>query len=152
MESSVILRVELSKKLVNTSSGGDLESVIPDGDWRGSSGYAEGFQMTASSGLNSSTDLNRIYVTHGLMITLPMKQLILWPLKKKFWPAKSHSAQCHHVVTISWFRESMQDPKSAKKFLTPFHWKLELDKSVLHHKVTSKTTAHLSAPDFAQIY
>ena len=59
IENFVIPRVELAMRSVNASSGHGVGSVLDpnQGDFLGN---IEGLQMTASSKINSHTDLNRI--------------------------------------------------------------------------------------------
>ena len=68
LENLVIPRVELAMKSVNASSGRRVDSVVLDCDQRDFSGNIEGLQMTASSRVNSHTDLNRIDETRGNII------------------------------------------------------------------------------------
>ena len=64
MENLVILKVELLKKsVVKASSGRDFVSIVPDPDQRDFTGNIEGLQMTASSRMNSNTNLNKIVET-----------------------------------------------------------------------------------------
>ena len=65
MESLMIPWVELAINVVNASSGRDADSVMPDPDQRDFSGNIKGLQMTASSRMNSNTDLNKIDETRG---------------------------------------------------------------------------------------
>ena len=74
MESLVIMWLELAIKSVNASSGLDPENFVFDSSQRDSSGNMEGLQMTASSRINSNTDLNRIDETRG-NITLEVGEL-----------------------------------------------------------------------------
>ena len=46
-ERLVIPRVDLAMKSVNTFSGRDIDSIVPDPDQRNFSGNIEGLQMTA---------------------------------------------------------------------------------------------------------
>ena len=65
IESLIIPRVELAMKLVNASYGYGVDSVVLEPDQRDFSGNMEGFQMTASSRINSHTDIDRIDETRG---------------------------------------------------------------------------------------
>ena len=65
IENLVIPRVELEIKSVNASSGHGLGSFVFDHGHRDSPGSIEGLRMTASSRINSHTDLNRIDETRG---------------------------------------------------------------------------------------
>ena len=60
MESLVIPMVDLAMKLVEAPSSEDADSFVPKSDQRIFSGSVEGVQMTASSRLNSKTELKKI--------------------------------------------------------------------------------------------
>ena len=65
IENLVTPRVELVIKTVNASSGLGVGSAVSDPDQRDFSGNIDGLEMTASSGINSHTDLKRIDETRG---------------------------------------------------------------------------------------
>ena len=52
-------------KSINTSSGRDVLSVLPDPDHKVFSGIVESLQMTTSGRINSNTDLSKIDETRG---------------------------------------------------------------------------------------
>ena len=60
IQNLAIPRVELAVKPVNALAGNGDGSVVLDPDERECWGKVEGLQMTASSRINSRTDLNRI--------------------------------------------------------------------------------------------
>ena len=64
-ESLAIARVELAMKSANASSKRSVDGNVLELDQRDFSGNIEGLQMTASSRINSRTDLNRIEETRG---------------------------------------------------------------------------------------
>ena len=57
--------VELAMKSANASSGRSVDGNVLEPERRYFSGNIEGLQMTASSRINSHTDLNRIVETRG---------------------------------------------------------------------------------------
>ena len=65
IESLVIPRVELAMRSANASSGRSLDANVLEPDQGDFSGNIEGLQMTASSRINSRTDLNKIDETRG---------------------------------------------------------------------------------------
>ena len=65
IESLVIPSVELAMKSASAFSGQSLDGNVLKLDQRDFSGNVQGLQMTASSRLNSHTDLNKIDETRG---------------------------------------------------------------------------------------
>ena len=65
MENLVNPRVELAMKSVNASSGRGVSNVVMDPDRKAFSGIIENLQRTASSRINSHTDLNRFDETRS---------------------------------------------------------------------------------------
>ena len=65
IENLVIPRVELAMKSANASSGRSVDGNVLKLDQRDFSGNIEGLQMTASSRINSPTDLNWFDETRG---------------------------------------------------------------------------------------
>ena len=65
IENLVIPRVELALNSANASSGWSVDGNVLELDQRDFSGIIEGLQMTASSRINSGTDLNKIDETRG---------------------------------------------------------------------------------------
>ena len=65
IENLVVPRVKLVMQSVNASTGRGVGSVVSHPDQGDFSGNIEGFQMTASSIINSHTDLNSIDETRG---------------------------------------------------------------------------------------
>ena len=65
IENLVILRVEMAMKSANAPSGQSVDGNVWQHDQRDFWGNIEGVQMTASSRINSRTDLNRIDETPG---------------------------------------------------------------------------------------
>ena len=65
IESLVVPGVELAIKSVNAFYGRDVSSVVPDPNQKEFPGNIEGLQMTASSRINSITELNKIDETRG---------------------------------------------------------------------------------------
>ena len=63
--SLLIPRLELATKSGNASSRRSVDGVVLDPDQRDFSGNVQGLQTTASSRINSYTDLNRIDETRG---------------------------------------------------------------------------------------
>ena len=58
-------RVELAMKSANAPSGRSVDGNVFVSDQRVFLGNIEGLRMTASSRMNSNTDLNRIHETRG---------------------------------------------------------------------------------------
>ena len=65
IENSVIPRVQLAMKSANASSGRSVDGNVLEPDQGDFSGNIEGLQMTASTRINSQTDLNWIDETRG---------------------------------------------------------------------------------------
>ena len=65
IQNLVIPRVELAMKSADASSGRSIGGNVLEPDQRDFSGNIEGLQSTASSRINSRTDLNRIDETRG---------------------------------------------------------------------------------------
>ena len=65
IENLVIPRVELAMKSANASSGRIVDGNVLELDQRDFSGNFEGLRLTASSRINSRTDLNRFDETRG---------------------------------------------------------------------------------------
>ena len=80
MDNLVIPRVELATNSLNVSFVRDPGFILLDPYQRSFSGNVEGLQMTASTTLNSNTDLNRIDDTRAANI--PLRQLICRSVKK----------------------------------------------------------------------
>ena len=67
LQGIVITRVELAMKSVNASPGRDIDIVVPDPNQIDFSGNMEALQMTASSRMNSNTELNKVDVTCSIV-------------------------------------------------------------------------------------
>ena len=65
IENLLIPGVELAMKSANAPSGRSVNGTVLEPDHRIFLGNIEGLRMTASSRMNSHTDLNRIDETHG---------------------------------------------------------------------------------------
>ena len=87
---SVMTTVELRMKSVNASSGHEVGSVVLDPDQSDFSRNIEGLQMTASSRINSHTDLNKIDETRG-NITVEGRNLFV---NEKYIDRQAHT---HHT-------------------------------------------------------
>ena len=68
IESLVIPRVELTMKSANASSGRSPDGNLLEPDQMDFSGNVEGLQLTASSRINSHTDLKKLM---RLVVTIP---------------------------------------------------------------------------------
>ena len=62
----MIHRVELTMRSANSSSGRSFDGNVLEPGQRDFAGNIDGLQMTASSGMNSHRDLNRIDETRGI--------------------------------------------------------------------------------------
>ena len=89
----VISMVNPSIKSVHASSGRDPRSVALDSDQIILSGNVESLHMTASSSLNSNTDLDRIDVTH---VNITVEAGYLQSVKKTLTDKHSH----HKTLTM----------------------------------------------------
>ena len=65
IENLLITRVELSMKSANVPSGQSVDGNVLEPDHREFLGNFEGLRLTASSRINSHTDLKRIDKTRG---------------------------------------------------------------------------------------
>ena len=96
IENLAFPEVELAMKSGNASYGHGLGSVVMDPDQRVFPGNVEGLQMTASSRINSQTDLNGIDENRG-SITVEGRDLMVDEEKS----ANTHSSQfCFEKFTM----------------------------------------------------